>query len=462
MSNYRLISGALAAAALLPSSFAFGAAFSLLEQSGGNLGTAFSGTGAVADDVAAIYFNPAALATLERPQVAASVSAIDLTTRFHDSASAAAFGQALGNEGGNAGGWNWVPAVYAGARIAPDVYAGLAVNAPFGLKTNYDGNWIGRFQALKSEVKTLNVNPALAFRLGPHVTFAAGVDYQHLQAELGSAVNYSAVVAQGVQQLAIAGQLPPSAAPGIIAANAGLQGQSTVRGDDSAWGYNLGLLLELPTNTRIGLAYRSTITYHVEGDVTFTAPTASQPTGGAIIAAAGAPGGPLSAGSTRLDLKMPDSATLSLAQSLTSQLQLLADVAWTGWNSIQEIRIVRDTAAVVAVTPERWKETWRFALGADYQLNPQWKLRGGVAWDASPVPNETRTPRLPDNDRTWVAIGTQWRPLTAVAVDLSYAHLFARAAALNQAESNPAAYGLLLGEQQSHVDIVGLQASYRF
>ncbi len=461
MSNYRLLTGIFATAALIPPAAA-GAAFSLLEQSGGNLGTAFSGTGAVADDVTAMYFNPAALATLERPQVAASVSAVDLTTRFHDSASAAAFGQPLGNEGGNAGGWNWVPAVYAGTQIAPDVYAGLAINAPFGLKTDYDPGWMGRFQALKSEVKTLNVNPAVAFRLGSHVTFAAGIDYQHLQAELGSAVNYSAVVAQGVQQLVIAGQIPAPAAPGIVAANAGLEGQSTVRGDDSTWGYNLGLLFELPSHTRIGLAYRSTMIYHVEGTVAFVAPAASQPTGAAIIAAAGGPSGPLAAGPARLDLKMPDSATLSIAQSLTGRLQLLADVSWTGWNSIQEIRIVRDTAAVIAVTPERWKETWRFALGADFQLNPQWKLRGGAAWDETPLLNETRTPRLPDNDRTWVAIGAQWRPLPALAVDLSYAHLFAREGALNQAEANPAAYAVLFGEQRSHVDIVGLQAAYRF
>jgi long-chain fatty acid transport protein len=144
------------------------------------------------------------------------------------------------------------------------------------------------------------------------------------------------------------------------------------------------------------------------------------------------------------------------------QVELMADVAWTGWSSIQDLRIVRDSGQVLSVTPERWEDTWRYAVGATYQLNEQWKLRGGVAYDETNVPDSTRTARLPDSDRTWVAVGAQWNPGNAWVVDVGYAHLFAKDASMNQDDGNAVARGFLLGEQGSTVDIVSAQVAYKF
>jgi long-chain fatty acid transport protein len=450
--------------ALTPAA-AWSSSFQLLEQSGSNLGTAFAGTGTAQNDVSSIFFNPATLSTLTSPQVAVNLSLVDINTRFHDRGSSPALGQPLSAgsvDGGNAGGLNYVPSLYLGAPVNDRISVGFAINAPFGLRTDYDAGWIGRYQALKSDIKTYNFNPAIAFKLGSYFTFAVGADYQRLQAELGSAVNYSAVVAQGVQQLVLAGQVPPAAVPGLIAANAGLEGRTRVRGDDAAWGYNAGLLFEIPGSTRIGLSYRSAILYHIDGSVQFSAPQASQATGAAIIGGAALPGGPLAGGPVGLKLKLPDTAILSIAQPVSSSVELLADVAWTGWDSIQALNITRPNGVVVSSTPERWDNTWRASLGASWQMNPQWKFRGGVAWDQSPVPDSTRTPRLPDQDRKWIAIGTQWQPTETLAIDFGYAHLFVKDAALNQSEGNPQLSALLLGDQSSKINIASLQATYRF
>jgi long-chain fatty acid transport protein len=433
---------------LVASNAATAAGFALLEQSGRGLGTAFAGTAAVAEDPSTLFFNPAGMLHLEGTQAAAAISDVNIQSEFSNANSLAALGQPLGNEGGDAGGMNWIPSAYLTSKLNERLALGLGINAPFGLKLQYDDGWMGRFQALRSEIKTLNINPAVAYRFNDTFTFAFGVDYQRLQAELTSNVNYTAVIG--------------SQAPGAVPANLGLQGFTSVSGEDWAWGFNVGMLIDLSDTARLGVHYRSAISYEVEGDATFGPPTATNPTGATIIAAVSAPGAPLSNGPVSVDLKVPSSATLSYWQRLGSRVELLADVAWTEWSTVQELRVVRSSGSTLSVTPELWDDTWRAALGAAFTLNPQWKLRAGVAYDQTPVPDTTRTPRLPDGDRQWIAFGVGWSPTQSMALDFGYAHLFVEDVAINQNAGNTSAYGLLGGEQNTSLDIFSAQASYKF
>lgn len=443
------------------SSSAFASGFALLEQSSSRLGTAFAGTAAAADDASSVFYNPAGLAKLEGTQFLVVASGILISSEFNNSGSQAAFGQTLGNEGGDAGDWNAVPAAFLSVPLSDQFTFGFGVNAPFGLKLEYDNAWMGRFQALKSEIKTYNFNPSLSWRVNEQLSFGIGANYQRIQAELTNSLNYTAVVAQALQARVAAGQLPASQLPALINANAGLQGLTGVRGDDAAWGFDVGMLYEFSSDTRFGLSYRSTLDYTVEGSVQFSPPTAPNAAGATIIAALSAPGGQLANGPAQVDIELPDSAIASLYHRM-GKVELLADVAWTGWSSIQELRIVRDTGSVLSVTPERWEDTWRYAIGATYQVSDAWKLRTGVAYDETNVPDSTRTARLPDSDRTWLAVGAQWNPGGSFIVDVGYAHLFADDGPLNQNDGSTVARGLLLGEQQSSVDIVSAQLSFKF
>jgi long-chain fatty acid transport protein len=435
---------------------AWGSGFYLLEQNASGLGRAYAGTAAIADDASTLFFNPAGLARLKGVQISAAVSAINVDTRFHDSGSMAALGQPLGSEGGNAGGLAAIPAVYLSVPISDSLTAGLGVNAPFGLKTDYDAGWMGRFQGLHSEVTAINVNPALAWAPNEHMSFAIGLNYQRMDATLTNAVNYSAVVYQGALQAGFnalqAAQLVGAAGP--------LEGTARVKGDDSAWGFNLGALFDIGDTTRVGLAYRSRVKYDVGGNAEFAAPTTAVPAAALIIA--GASAGPLANGPVGLDLKLPDTATASLVQQLGDRTVLSFDIAWTGWSSVPELRIVRDSGTTLSVTPEDWKDTWRFAVGGDYKLNSSWTLRGGLGYDQAPVPDVTRTPRMPDSDRTWIALGAGWDPTDALHLDLGYAHLFAKSASLDQAAGSAAAYGLLAGTQKTRIDIFAAQLNYKF
>jgi long-chain fatty acid transport protein len=398
---------------------------------------------------------------LREPEGALSASGIRIGSEFRNGSSVPAFAQPLGGNGGDAGDWNFVPAAYFVLPVGDSLAFGLGVNAPFGLKLVYEQGWIGRFQALHNEITTLNFNPSVAWRINERISIGAGVNYQQLDAELTNDVNYSAVIAQAVQQL-ILGGLSPTTGALVIANNPAKSGLARVSGDDDAWGFNVGALVDLSDNTRLGLSYRSSLDYTVEGTITFAAPAGNDALANSIIQLASAPGAALSSGPVKVDLELPDSATLSLQHRFADKFAVLADVAWTGWSSVQELRIVRDSGATVSVTPERWRDTWRYAVGGTYAMNDRITLRAGVAFDETPVPDETRTPRLPDTDRTWVAIGARWQPSPAWLMDFGYAHLFSDTVPLDQDAGNPAASALLNGEQHSDVDIVSAQLVYRF
>jgi long-chain fatty acid transport protein len=462
----------------LAAGHASGAAFALAEQSVMGLGNAFAGAGATAEDANTVWFNPAGLARLNFPQVEAGIHIITPSSKFQNSGSQAALGQPLGGTGGDAGGTAFVPTMFGSMAINDEWHIGIGINAPFGLKTEYDDGWLGRYQGLKSEIKTININPAVGWRATKDFWLGAGVSYQQLKATLTNNVNYTAALAQGYGQAAAAGQIPASAIPSLIAATSGLDSFVENTGDDWGWGWNVGAMYSFNGDAnndngagRIGLAYRSKIKYNVEGTVSFTNPTPPTLTG------ALAPFNPVVQGvsaainQTRLfnggiaiDLEMPDMASLSYYQRLNDKWDVLADVTWTGWSSIQQIAIVRTTGTTLAVLPENFKDTWRYSAGVNYQYSDKVVLRAGVAYDQTPVNDTDRSVRLPDGDRTWLALGARYKYSQAINFDVGGAYIWVKDPSINNSGNPPsvAANGLINGDYSSNVWILSGQVNYRF
>jgi long-chain fatty acid transport protein len=139
----------------------------------------------------------------------------------------------------------------------------------------------------------------------------------------------------------------------------------------------------------------------------------------------------------------------------------MADATRTGWGVFQELKIDRTNGTNVQTVQEKWKNTWRFALGANHHYNEQWMARVGVAYDQSPVPDAYRTARIPDNNRSWLSLGGQYKTSSSGTIDFGYAHLFVKDATI---ASNQAATGAanLVGTYSSSVDILGVQYAYNF
>jgi long-chain fatty acid transport protein len=118
------------------------------------------------------------------------------------------------------------------------------------------------------------------------------------------------------------------------------------------------------------------------------------------------------------------------------------------------------------VTEENWKDTYFFALGANYQLTDKLLLRGGVAYDQTPVRDNFRTARLPDEDRYWVALGTTYAFNDHISVDVGYTHIFVLDSSIDEtfhpAPTTPAVTGTLHGDYENSVDILAVQANFKF
>ena len=164
-----LVGMAVAGALLAMSGNAAASAFALIEQSSG-LGNAFAGGAAAAEDATTIFFNPAGMSRLKGKQVTVAGSFIKPSAKFSDTGSTTATaqstaigGKGLGGNGGDAGSLSLVPNTYMMVEINPAMRFGLGINVPFGLKTEYDPSWVGRYQAVTSKIETINVNPSLSY-----------------------------------------------------------------------------------------------------------------------------------------------------------------------------------------------------------------------------------------------------------------------------------------------------------
>jgi len=449
----------------LSAGHALGAAFALQEQNASGLGHAYAGGAAAAEDVSTIFYNPAGLVRLRTTEAVVAGNVICFSAKFRDDggSKAAAF-QPLGGTGGEAGKCAVVPNLYVGIPFTDKWSFGLGVNVPFGLETEYDSDWLGRFQAVKSKIETININPVLSYEITPTLTVGAGVNWQRIKAELTNKVNYAGAFATGVGAAVAGGLVPAAAAPVLIGSAAGLETSAKVEGDDSAWGWNAGVIWQFAPMTRIGAHYRSKIKYDVSGSVEFSNPAALgalpptlAPVGAAIASSVNKV---LANGDVSIAIEMPDTTNVSIFHQFNNKWDVMADVQYTGWSSIQELKIVRSTGAVLSTTPENFRDTWRGSVGANYRYSDQWIFRGGLAYDQSPIRDAQRTPRLPDQDRTWIALGAQYRYSPSIALDFAWAYIFVRDPSSNQNAGSTAANGLISGSYRSNVNIVGLQLTY--
>jgi long-chain fatty acid transport protein len=448
---------------------ASGAGFALQENSGSAIGNAFAGGAASAEDASTLWSNPAGMSRLGSPQVAMAVHLITPSFKFQNDGSVPAAFQPLGGTGGDAGSVNVVPNLYVTVPIDRRWRVGVGINAPFGLVTEYDDNWIGRFQAVKSDIKTINVNPSVSWRVNDTLAVGAGVSWQRIDAELTSRVNYSAALAQAAGQAAAGGLIPASLVPQIVGLTPGLESQAKVEGDDSAWTWNVGFLWDVTPQTRIGGQYRSSIKYNIAANVDFCSPGSCSPLPALPAQIAPVVGllaanvnGVLANGGVRADIELPDIANLSIFHRLDDRWDLMADVQYTRWSVFKELRFVRTTGALLSNTPENFEDAWRFSVGATYHWTDAWSFRGGVAYDQSPVTDVDRTPRLPDADRYWIAIGAQYRFNRNLALDAGFVYLPMKTPDIQQNAGSTPANALIKGNYDASVTILSAQVTYSF
>ena len=308
-----------------------------------------------------------------------------------------------------------VPAIYAMHRLGERAALGLSIVSPFGLSTNWGGNSAIRYAGTLSQLTTLNVSPELSARITDTLSFGAGLDLQ-----------WARVRFNGVQGTPAALQYFQSLGTPVFPT---MYDSSVVnQGSSLGVGYHVGVLGAFNENhTRVGVNYQSGISHRFTGFSTLNGPFAGDllnPDSSAVFQFDGL---------TSNNIEFPEVITLSAYQDVSKQWALLGSVVYTGWsvfktvglNNVAAYSLQNDAPGVTSLSiDENYRNTWRFALGANYHVTDTWMLRAGGGYDQTPTVNAARDVRLPDVNRWALSVGTHYQVKPALGFDVGYTYLF--------------------------------------
>ena len=388
---------AAAAAALVSTSSAFAAGFMLTEQSAGALGRAYAGVGVDGTDLSGVYYNPATMTLHPGTQIQAGFVAVGLDLAFEREKD----GMAVSENGQ----YNTqaIPHGYISHQLNDSMWIGLAMTVPFGMGTEYDDNWAYANRGISAEVLTFDFNPNVAWKVSEKLSIGAGMSIQYAAADLK--------MKQGLVGLSVDGE---------------------VDADSIAWGFNLGLMWTPLENLRFGLSYRSRINHNAEGD--FTIDNLRQGnmaiTGPDLDGALS--GNPMLASmwgrhDATATISTPAWVMATAAWDVNDLLSLYATFRWTDWSSFETLDIKSSGLTVLGgktTVENHWQDTYLFSVGADLRFTNWWTFRAGIGYETSPVDDPSyRTAIIPDADRWWFAIGSSFKAMDNLQIDVSAAML---------------------------------------
>lgn len=437
MGKYRnLILGTIALvglAATATSALAEGLA--IREQSAWGQGASYAGV-AAGGSVSSMFWNPATIT--QTGQFALEFSGSLLLPRAEQTgtSSLAPFGFIDGTP--NSGQAAFVPAGYATIRLTDNIWVGVAINSPFGLETVFKNpNWAGAFYGQTSTLHTYNATPTIAIKLADWLSVGGGVQAEYGRSNIKYATDF------------VLSPFGPQV----------LLGEATANG--WGFGWTAGATITPTASTQIGLGYRSGVDQKFSGNATF---------GGATFGGfAGTPG------AFTTTLKLPGIASLGVRQGLTSQLTLLGTVEWTNWSRIGTATLVQPNGAPVLfpsppgtqvplAVPFQWRDSWLYSLGLEYLVSPNWKVRGGFAYETNAIPDQVRVPLVPDNSRMLYSVGASNQISNGISVDLAYSFIDVKTAPINAVAGNPSfspLTGTYVGTSRGNVSIFSLGVKYQ-
>jgi long-chain fatty acid transport protein len=379
------------------------------------MGTAFAGRASDAADASTLFGNPAGMTLLEKGEITVGISQI-----FGKADISNAQGTLPGTNKGDPVPNTTIPFAYYAQPLDDHWAAGIGMYTMFGVKTDYESSFQGRYFGTVSDVKVVTVQPTLSFRPNELWSIGVGVTYNWIEGELSR------------------NQLNPFNTGDI---------STKVEGDDDAsWGYNVGLLFTPLEGTRVGLTYRSEVDYKLKGDTTVTIPLVGRQQ--------------FDAG---LNITLPAVVDLSLTQQLDPRWTLHVGAIFTGWSSFDEL-VVTNVGGPTAIEQHDWNDVWTYSAALSYELNPDWTLRGGVGLDNSPIPNAHRTVRIPTGDRWMYTLGAGWRPRNSSwSADIAYSYFKEQEVTVNQSQAvSPALTLNYSAEYETEIHVVSLQLNYNF
>jgi long-chain fatty acid transport protein len=423
-----LLLAATALAAVSAHQSAHAGAFGLREQSATGQGMSFAGMAAGGGGtLSGMFWNPAVVNQVEHFQTEKHLSGIfpnaDIDAR------GSAFFDTLGGDAGDIGENAILTSGYGAYRINERLAIGLSLNTPFGLKTVANKDWAGDLFGRSSRARSINAAPTIGYAFNDWFSVAAGLQIQYFDIRLKQAL-----------------PAPPGPAAPI----------STLKGDDIGIGYTLGFTVAPSDWTSIGVGFRSKIKHKLDGEFT------NGLSDGAV------PGIP-----DDVDIKakvtLPELVTVGVRQKVTEDLTLLGGFEWANWSRLDRVKVkVRGAGATLTTLPFDYKDGYVLSGGAEYAFTPDFTGRLGVAYEWSPINDDNRGVRIPDDDRWWLSAGGSYKYSPNLSFDLGYSYVFVPGKSKIESRFGdddyplPADAGPFVARAESDVHIVSAAIRYKF
>jgi long-chain fatty acid transport protein len=395
---------------------AYGSGFGIFTQSASSLGQG-AAVAAHTSSPSTIFFNPALMNNLDGTQIEVGTTLFFPQREFTDPA---------GNKFDNQDNIYATGTFYLTHKFNDKLSAGLGVFNPFGLGTQWDGNWEGRYIATKSQMAVFNINPVASYRILPGVSLAAGLDIIVLDATFERKINLS----------------------GFGFPDAGQKFQC----DDTGVGFNIGFAADLTKNITLGASYRSEVKLDPSGTVSYSVPSGIPPQLGSLFQGTGA----------KTHLTLPQQVYAGFAYKDLGPLTMEVGMRWEGWSSFHQMTVTLDNG-MSQTTPRNWKDTFAINFGAQYKLNDTVSLLGGYLYGQNPVPDSTFEPAIPDSDTHLFCIGADLK-FKQFSIALAYAYQLQLDRTKNNTIGDPFSpgTGTANGRYSTDMQMLAISLGYRF
>lgn len=406
MNTLRLtaLGAAVPVACMFSMTDAHAGAFQLNERSTKALGASLAGSVSAASDVTFILFNPAALSSVENVALGGSLS---LVSPISDATIVDGPAAGLTDDADSP---RAVPSSAAALRLTDDLVVGFGVYAPFGLVTKYDQTFPSAGDALTSEIDAVSFSPMVSYEVMDGLSFGAAFNVLALDARLTN----SAIVLDGY---------------------------------NVEYGFSVGAHWEPLEGTKVGIAY------HGGYDATLEGTHQNAFLGGAI------------ANDLSAEASLPSTFQVGVTQSITEDFRVMGEFRWINWSVFDTIEL--STPSFAFAPPfddlseeQNYEDAFFGAIGAEFDINDQFTVRGGIAYDQTPTTDEFRTPRVPDADRLWISAGISFSMSEHMTMDASYSYLHALEDPTVSIRTGPVAGSTIEYDGGAHIFSVGGQIKF--
>lgn len=363
-------------------------------------------------DPSSIAVNPAQLTQLEGTQIAIGATGIypQATVEIDSPASDA------GSYDGESSLWT-MPHLYVTHALNEQISFGVGVYSRFGLGTEFESSWPGASDVYKVGIKTVSINPIVGYNVTKNFSVAIGPEIMWFDFDLKKKTGHPRF-------------------PGYLDTEMG--------GDSWGAGFSLGARYQWNDWLSFGASYRSEVTQKVEGDI-------KMKFAGAAILDSDASG----------KITLPQQIGFGINVKPMDKLSVEVGATWIGWSSYEELKVDFDGGNFVRES--NYNDTWRFNIGAEYNLTENWDLRASYVYDESPLNSDSLSYMVPANDRQIVGVGVGWHDANW-SVDASYNYLFIsdRSGHVEVTDANGVPYTQDCEFKDGDAHLVGITVGYKF